>query len=101
MKEFEAYIWALMRKNSRRRKKQTMIFPHFRWLWMKDESLLDVYFADQPAQLANKDETPSQKWVNVKTTLSDIDTCQLHYVRVPEKHIVIDFDLKAQWGDQS
>jgi hypothetical protein len=41
-----------------------------------------------------KMERLRQKWVNVKTTLSDIDTSKIHYVKVPEKHIVIDFDLK-------
>jgi energy-coupling factor transporter ATP-binding protein EcfA2 len=69
--------------------------PAFSLVMDETVSLLDVYFAEQPAQLANKDETPSLKWANVKTTLSDIDTSQLHYVRVPEKHIVIDFDLKS------
>ncbi len=58
------------------------------------ESLLDIDLADQPAQLANKEEAPSYKWAKVKTKLLDIDTSKLHYVRVPENHIVIDFDLK-------
>jgi energy-coupling factor transporter ATP-binding protein EcfA2 len=62
------------------------------------ESLFDSIFAEQPAQLANRDGIPSQRWANVKTTLSDIDTSQLHYVRVPENLIVIDFDLKATGG---
>jgi energy-coupling factor transporter ATP-binding protein EcfA2 len=69
--------------------------PAFSLVMDEMESLLDLYFAEQPAQYANKDETPSLKWANVRTTLSDIDTSQLHYVRVPEKHIVIDFDLKT------
>ena len=75
--------------------------PAFSLVMDERVSLLDVYFADQLAQLASKEETPSQKWVNVKTTLSDIDTSKLHYVRVPEKHIVIDFDLKTQNGHTS
>ena len=58
------------------------------------ESLLDQEFADQPAQLANEDGVPSKRWANVKTTLSDIDSHKLHYVKVPKKHVVIDFDLK-------
>jgi energy-coupling factor transporter ATP-binding protein EcfA2 len=58
------------------------------------ESLLDVHLAAQPAQLATKEETPSLKWSKVRTTLSDIDTSKLHFVKVPEKLIVIDFDLK-------
>jgi len=58
------------------------------------DSLLDVVLADQLAQLANKDGLPSLKWKNVKSTLLDIDTTKLHWVRVPENFIVIDFDLK-------
>jgi energy-coupling factor transporter ATP-binding protein EcfA2 len=61
-------------------------------------SLLDEMLADMPAQLAKEDETPSQRWVNVKTTLRDLDTAKLHYVRVPENHIVIDFDLRGPRG---
>ena len=60
----------------------------------KTESLLDRELAEQPAQLANEDGVPAKRWANVKTTLSDIDTHKLHYVKVPEKHVVIDFDLK-------
>lgn len=54
-----------------------------------------------PAQLANQDEVPNYKWENVTTTLADIDERQLHYVRVPENHIVIDFDLKDENGEKS
>ena len=64
-------------------------------------SLLDEVLADQSAQLANKDETPAKKWENVKTKLLDIDTSKLHFVLVPENHIVIDFDLKDINGTKS
>ena len=57
-------------------------------------SLLDDVFSAQPAQLAGKDGFPSQKWSHVRSTLLDIDTTKLHYVQVPQNHIVIDFDLK-------
>lgn len=36
------------------------------------------------------------KWSGVKTKLSDLDTSKLHYVKVPENHIVIDFDIKDE-----
>ncbi len=72
--------------------------PSFSLVMDEDNSLLDSFLEMCPAQLANKDGTPSQKWEKVKTTLSDIDTSKLHYVRVPEKHIVIDFDLKDPNG---
>ena len=65
------------------------------------ESIFDKIAADYPAQYANEDEVPSYKWDNVKTTLKDIDTSKLHYVRVPENHIVIDFDLKDKDGNKS
>lgn len=58
------------------------------------ESLLDTEFANLPAQLANKDGVPAKRWANTKTVLSDIDTQKLHYVKIPENHVVIDFDLK-------
>lgn len=54
-----------------------------------------------PAQLANQNETPSYKWDDVKTTLADIDERELHYVKVPDNHIVIDFDLKDENGEKS
>lgn len=58
-------------------------------------SLLDELLSGCPAQPATADGTPSKKWSNVKTKLSDIQTSELHYVQVPPNHIVIDFDLKA------
>jgi energy-coupling factor transporter ATP-binding protein EcfA2 len=72
--------------------------PAFSLVMDESESLFDTYFSDQPAQLANKEGIPSRKWAKVRSTLSDIDTSQLHYVRVPEKLVVIDFDLKAAYG---
>jgi hypothetical protein len=72
--------------------------PAFSLVMDDTVSLFDTIFAEQPAQLATKDEFPSQKWAKVKTKLSDIDTKKLHYVKVPEDHIVIDFDLKAVNG---
>ena len=75
--------------------------PAFSLVMDETESLFDTHFADLPAQLANKDGLPAQTWTKVKTTLSDIDTSELHWVRVPEKHIVIDFDLKDINGENT
>jgi energy-coupling factor transporter ATP-binding protein EcfA2 len=72
--------------------------PAFSLVMDETESLFDAKFSGQPAQLANREGTPAQRWANVKTTLSDIDSSKLHYVRVPEKLIVIDFDLKETDG---
>lgn len=65
------------------------------------ESLFDRERADCPAQYASSEEIPSRRWENVTTKLSDIDTSKLHYVKVPENHIVIDFDLKDEAGNKS
>ena len=67
----------------------------------KKKSLLDNILAEYPAQYAKEDGTPEKKWENVKTTLADLDTSKLHYVKVPENHIVIDFDLKDEHGEKS
>ena len=66
-----------------------------------EESLFDKEFSDCPAQYANDREIPSKPWDKVTTKLSDIDTRKIHYVKVPENHIVIDFDLKDSDGNKS
>jgi hypothetical protein len=57
-------------------------------------------YANQPAQLSDEAGYPTNKWANVTTTLKDIDTTKLHYVKVPEKHIVLDFDLTDDSGEK-
>ena len=72
------------------------------WLqFKKQKSLLDEMFKDCPAQLASDEGQPSFKWDNVTTTLKDIRTSELHYVRgFPENHIVIDFDIPDEDGNK-
>lgn len=65
------------------------------------ESIFDKECADCPAQYASNNETPTKKWDEVTTTLSQIKTSRLHYVQVPENHIVIDFDIKGEDGKKS
>ena len=65
------------------------------------DSIFDIECANCPAQYASDKETPTQKWENVTTRLSDLDTTKLHYVKVPENHIVIDFDIKDENGNKS
>ena len=65
------------------------------------ESIFDKECAGCFAQYASSKETPTKKWDSVKTTLSQLDTTKLHYVKVPENHIVIDFDLKDENGNKS
>lgn len=64
-------------------------------------SIFDRECADCPAQYGNSKGTPISKWDDVSTTLHDLDTTKLHYVRVPINHIVIDFDLKDSSGEKS
>ena len=72
------------------------------WLEFKEqESILDKELADCPAQYANENETPSGAWDYCKTKLSDLDTSKLHYLRAPETHVFIDFDLKDSEGNKS
>ena len=66
-----------------------------------EESIFDRECKDCPAQYASDNETPFKQWDDVSTTLKDIDTRELHYVRVPQNHIVIDFDLKGDDGEKS
>jgi hypothetical protein len=65
-------------------------------------SLFDKVCADYPAQYAdNVTQYPKHKWKFVDTKLSDLNTNLLHYVILPENHIVIDFDLEDENGEKS
>lgn len=73
-----------------------------KWLiFNKTESLFDKMCADCPAQYANDDEKPILAWGKVSTKLSDLDTSQTHYVRLPIVHVVIDFDIPDEEGKKS
>lgn len=65
------------------------------------ESILDKMLGDCPAQYASEKDIPSMKWERVAKTLSEIETHKTHYVKVPQNHIVIDFDLKDEDGNKS
>ena len=65
------------------------------------ESIFDKERAGCFAQYASTYETPTKKWEEVRTKLSELDTTRLHYVKVPENHIVIDFDIKDENGEKS
>ena len=64
------------------------------------KSIFDKECADCLAQYATEKEIPSMKWNDVSTKLSELDTSRLHYVRVPENHIVIDFDIPDEEGNK-
>ena len=72
------------------------------WLTFKEQSsIFDTECADCIAQYAKDDGTPKRKWDGLKTKLSSLDTSKLHYVRVPENHIVIDFDIPGDDGEKN
>lgn len=72
------------------------------WLIFEEqESIFDKVCSDCPAQYATTKETPTKAWDDVTSVLDDIDTSKLHYVKVPENHVVIDFDIKDEDGNKS
>lgn len=72
------------------------------WLVLnKKKSKFDILCGSCPAQYATPDEKPLSKWADVNTVLNDIDTKQIHYVKVPQNHIVIDFDLRDATGQKN
>lgn len=64
-------------------------------------SVFDKLYPGAPAQYTKEDGTPLLPWAKVTSTLSDLDTTKLHFVRVPENHVVIDLDLKDENGNKS
>ena len=75
------------------------IKPNFIHLNSKN-SIFDEQYADCFAQYATDEGTPMKRWDNVTGKLSQIDTSRLHYIKVPENHIVIDFDILDDNGDK-
>ena len=67
----------------------------------QQKSIFDEVCSECPAQYATSKETPAKKWDEVTTKLSDLDTTKLHYVKLPENHIVIDFDIQDRDGKKS
>ena len=67
---------------------------------LAEGSLFDSGYEWQDAQYAKEDGSPKDYWSRVTTKLMDIDTSELHYVLLPENHIVIDFDIKNEKGEK-
>lgn len=82
-------------------KKKKEVADEIRIEFSEGPSIFDQYCSECPAQYATSKETPKQAWDKVKTTLKDLDTSKLHYVKVPENHIVIDFDIPDENGNKS
>jgi hypothetical protein len=81
-------------------------------------SLLNLELAEMPAQYAKADGSPSKYWDDseriiggqlkrprpsqvVDTYLKDLDPYKEHFVKVPDNHIVMDFDLEDEDGNKS
>lgn len=73
----------------------------FRLVIEETVSLLDDLLATYPAQYAKEDGTPEKTWSRNNSYLTDLDTTKLHFVKIPENHIIIDFDLKDEDGNKS
>lgn len=67
-------------------------------------SLLDEMLKDCQAQYGvpkpDGGSKPKVGWDQCQTTLKNLDTKKLHFVRTPLNHIVIDFDLKNEKGEK-
>jgi hypothetical protein len=63
-------------------------------------SVFDELAKSYPAQYTNNEGNPKIKWDQVDTILDNINTKELHFVRVPQNHIVLDFDLKNEAGEK-
>lgn len=94
---FKTDIFDQEKKDEPKQEKSDLYIIDFK----EQESIFDKECSDCLAQYASTKETPSKKWDDVKTKLSDINTHRIHYVRIPENHIVIDFDLKDESGKKS
>ena len=62
--------------------------------------VFDETYPRQPAQYGNSSGNPKDPWDKVTTTLADLDPTKIHWVQVPENHIVIDFDLVDEDGEK-
>lgn len=72
------------------------------WIIFEEQrSFLDQMIENNPAQYANDNGTPLKKWDDVQTYLHDLDTHELHYVKIATNHIVIDFDIPDENGNKS
>lgn len=73
------------------------------WIKLSESgtSVFDILADDYPAQYATESGIPTTKWRSCQTALKDISTSQLHFVKVPTNHIVIDFDIKGADGKKS
>lgn len=88
------------KRNKKKNEEEKVEVPTRLIDFKEQPSIFDKEYADCFAQYANNEGTPRRKWDEVKTVLSGLDTTEVHYVKVPENHIVIDFDIKDKDGNK-
>lgn len=99
---YRNYYQGFLYKKFKRDAEPEMDIPSgFRLEFRCTKSIFDDDCAGYLAQEATDDGHPRKRWMNCKTTLADIDTHKLHFVKMPVNHIVIDFDLKDEKGEKS
>ena len=99
---YEGFKTSIFEENHTENKKSVMKETIDAFINFKEQpSIFDTECAECPAQYASSKETPGKKWDDVTTILKDLDTSRTHYVKIPEKHIVIDFDIKDESGNKS
>lgn len=96
------YYYGFLSEKLDRTMKKTETRKPYGWIKLSEESsFFDSFCADCPAQQANVHGVPPRKWADAKTKLKDINTHELHYVQVPENHIVLDLDIRDENGEKS
>ena len=73
------------------------------WIVLKKQaSIFDKTYSDCLAQYEQDDKEHPLRyaWSNCKTTLKDLDTSKVHYVKGPDNLIFLDFDKKGPDGEK-
>jgi len=101
---YEGFKWEIFTNKNKKQEKtdeqKSDLYSEFTD-FKEQESIFDKNCSDCLAQYASSNEIPTKKWDDVTTTLKEIDTSKVHYVKIPENHIVIDFDIKDDSGNKS
>ena len=102
----EIFVRNVTASDGEEKKTEAIDVPEWLQLKMIDSEVIsgnvfNVTYGDQLSQYANANGTPLKRWIDVKTVLSTMDTTRVHYVKMPESHICIDFDLKDENGEKS
>lgn len=98
-KEFDGKVYRYFKKNIFKKNNINKKENIYKIELHEQPSILDDICASLPAQYADGDK-PQKAWRWVKTTLKDLDTSQIHYLKLPPEHIVLDFDFKNEKGEK-